>query len=64
MMRDDKTDVPASTEPKQDAAEAEMSEADLGKVAGGLNPQPLPPGFHSDTSSLGHIEDASFHLGP
>jgi hypothetical protein len=43
-MSDDRKDAPKPTEPKQDAAEVELTEAELGEVAGGFNPQPDPPG--------------------
>jgi hypothetical protein len=36
---DDKKD--ALKEPE--SADAELSDADIGEVAGGINPQPLPP---------------------
>jgi len=39
-MSDDKKDAPKVDETKK---EAELTESDLGEVAGGLNPQPLPP---------------------
>jgi hypothetical protein len=38
-MSDDKMDAPKVDESK----EAELAESELGEVAGGLNPQPLPP---------------------
>ncbi len=38
-MIDDKKDAPIEKEP----AEAELSDTDIGEVAGGINPQPLPP---------------------
>jgi hypothetical protein len=42
-MTDDK-DAPKIAEPKQDAPEVELTEVELGDVAGGFNPQPDPPG--------------------
>jgi hypothetical protein len=43
-MSDDKKDAPKIAEPKKDAAEVELTDAELGEVAGGFNPQPDPPG--------------------
>jgi hypothetical protein len=39
-MSDDKNDASKVDESKKDA---ELAESELGEVAGGLNPQPLPP---------------------
>jgi hypothetical protein len=39
-MNDDKKDTAKVDESKKDA---ELAESELGEVAGGLNPQPLPP---------------------
>jgi hypothetical protein len=36
---DDKKDAPKEPE----SAEAELSDTDIAEVAGGINPQPLPP---------------------
>ncbi len=41
-MTDDKKDAPKEPE----SAEAELSDNDIGEVAGGINPQPLPPMEH------------------
>jgi hypothetical protein len=46
-MRDDKTDTATVDESKKDA---ELAESELGEVAGGLNPQPEPPGKLKDTN--------------
>jgi len=45
-MMDDKKDTAKVDESKKDA---ELAESDLVEVAGGLNPQPEPPGKLKDT---------------
>jgi hypothetical protein len=40
-VTDNEKDAPKAQEAEQDATE--LSDADLGDVAGGINPQPLPP---------------------
>jgi hypothetical protein len=48
-MTDDQKDAMPVDETKQEP-EVELTDADMGEVAGGLNPQPLPPGrSRSDT---------------
>ena len=42
-MSDDKTPAPKAEDTKKESADVELTESDLGGVAGGLNPQPLPP---------------------
>jgi hypothetical protein len=44
-MSDETKEAPKGAEPKKQSDEVELNEADLGDVAGGLNPQPLPPGI-------------------
>jgi hypothetical protein len=43
-MTDEKKVAPKADEPKRDAALEELADDDLGKVVGGFNPQPDPPG--------------------
>jgi hypothetical protein len=38
-VTDDTKDAPTAPEPP----DAELSDTDIGEVAGGINPQPLPP---------------------
>ncbi len=42
-MSEAKKDAPQVEEPKTGAAETELPETEMEDVAGGLNPQPLPP---------------------
>jgi hypothetical protein len=42
-MSDEKKDAPKVEDAGKKSAEVELTESDLGEVAGGLNPQPLPP---------------------
>jgi hypothetical protein len=48
-MSEDKKEAPQADDTKTQPADAELAESDLGEVAGGLNPQPLPPGFRLPT---------------
>ncbi len=44
-MIDDNKNAPKEPE----SAEDELSETDIGEVAGGINPQPVPPMEHDRT---------------